>query len=203
MQTAHNQPLPTKPGETILFSDHPEFTPNLTPRQLFRLGSFGGTYWRPIISAVNSKHYKDQHLEFANLETIDYDENGKEYNTKWWDGINEKLLISADCNVELNNYSVAASTSLLCWESREWIVSQDPYGWVQWYCRFYSGRRSNDDRRQISRWLAFAGPKGRFRKRLIGMCKNKRKSYDDKKVSPVIRQGLQHWAYILTSDDAK
>ena len=42
----------------IVFKDHPEFTPNLTPRQMFKLGSFGGTYWRPIDSSVKNKSYK-------------------------------------------------------------------------------------------------------------------------------------------------
>lgn len=190
-------PKPTKPGETIVFPDHPEFTPNLTPRQMFRMGSFGGTYWRPIFSGVNSRDYADQHLEFANLETVDFDDNNHEYKTKWWDGISLDLLTRSDCNVSRNKYGVASGTSLVYWESRGWIVPQDPYGWAQWYCRFYAGRRSTDDKRQIDRWLAFAGPKGRFRLRLIHMCKAKKK-YDDYTISPVIRQGLQQWAYVLT-----
>ena len=36
----------------IRFKDYPKFTPNLTPRQIFLLGSFGGTYWRPIYSNI-------------------------------------------------------------------------------------------------------------------------------------------------------
>ena len=190
-------PQPTKIGETIIFPDHPEFTPNLTPRQIFRLGSFGGTYWRPIFSGVNSRDYKDQHLEFAEMTTTDYDDNGAEYKTKWWDGIDPTLMIRPDCDSARNKYGVSSGTSLLYWESRGWIMPQDPYGWVQWYCRFYAGRRSPDDKRQIDRWLAFAGPKGRFRKRLIGMYKSQGKKYSDMSVSPVIHQGLQHWAYIL------
>ena len=34
----------------IVFKDYPEFTPNLTPQEIFEMGSFGGTYWRPIYS---------------------------------------------------------------------------------------------------------------------------------------------------------
>ena len=164
---------------------------------IFRMGSFGGTYWRPIFSGVNSRDYSDQHLEFANLETVDFDDNGREYKTKWWEGISAELLARPDCNVTRNKYRVSSGTSLTYWESKGWIVPEDPYGWVQWYCRFYAGRRSGDDRRQIDRWLAFAGPKGRFRLRLINMCKVKGK-YNDYSISPVIRQGLQQWAYILT-----
>ena len=39
----------------IKFDDYPDFTPNLTPRQIFLLGSFGGTYWRPIYSQITKK----------------------------------------------------------------------------------------------------------------------------------------------------
>ena len=41
---------PKRVGGKIFFEDHPEFRPNLSPRQIFKLGSFGGTYWRPIKS---------------------------------------------------------------------------------------------------------------------------------------------------------
>ncbi len=30
--------------KTIKFKDYPDFEPNLTPEEMFRLGSFGGTY---------------------------------------------------------------------------------------------------------------------------------------------------------------
>ncbi len=161
------------------FDDHPEFTPNLTPRQIFKMGSFGGTYWRPIHSSVTKKDYKDQHKEFPK---------------EWWKGIPEEKLTSEVCDKTKNKYGVNSGTSLEFWEEKGWINEQDPYGWVQWYCRFYDGRRTDDDERQIKRWLSFAGPKGRFRKRLINICK----ANDD---SPVIRQGLQHWGYKLTEKD--
>lgn len=34
-------------------SNYPDFKPNLTPRDMFRMGSFGGTYWRPICEQFN------------------------------------------------------------------------------------------------------------------------------------------------------
>ena len=34
-------------------------------------------------------------------------------------------------------------------------------GWFMWYCRFYLGRRSRDDDRQIGRWKNCTGPKGK------------------------------------------
>ncbi len=30
----------------LVFKDYPEFKPNLTPKDIFKSGSFGGTYWR-------------------------------------------------------------------------------------------------------------------------------------------------------------
>ena len=49
---------PTIKPKVIEFKDHPEFKPNLTPRQMFQVGSFGGTYWRPIESCITHKKYK-------------------------------------------------------------------------------------------------------------------------------------------------
>ena len=43
------------------FFDYPEFQPNLTPREIFQLGSFGGTYWRPIQSKFYKHTLKNQH----------------------------------------------------------------------------------------------------------------------------------------------
>ena len=44
----------------IIFEDHPDFKPNLTPREVLKHGSFGGTYWRPIHSCVTNKNYKNR-----------------------------------------------------------------------------------------------------------------------------------------------
>ena len=169
----------------IDFTDYPEFKPNLTPQQIFASGSFGGTYWAPIYSTVCGQNLRNQHIEFE----------------EWWDGIPENLLIGLNYQKNLNRYGVKSGTDLELWESKGWIHEQDPYGWVQWYCRFYSGRRTDDDERQIRRWCAFAGPNGRFRRQLISRILQSQSTFDDEKVSPVIRQSLQHWAYQLTESD--
>ena len=41
---------------------------------------------------------------------------------------------------------------------------------------YYSGRRIDDDLRQIKRWLSLAGPQGRFRLNLINQIKRKKDS---------------------------
>eukprot|EP00435_Cladocopium_sp_Y103_P064309 s122_g26.t1 len=87
------------------------------------------------------------------------------------------------------------------WENAGWMHPQDPYGWFQWYCRFFEGRRTEDDARQIKRWLKVCGPSGRWKANLIAKCVKANRAYNDPKVSPVVRQSLLHWAYELTLKD--
>jgi hypothetical protein len=49
--------------------------------------------------------------------------------------------------------------SLPAWKP-DWIHPQDPLGWLQWYERYSGGRRSEDDQRQIKRWLSFRARHG-------------------------------------------
>lgn len=172
--------------QDIHFADHPEFTPNLTPRQIFEQGAFGGSYWRKITSKVAKMIYEHQWVEFPDLVQM-YQENP----------VKRQLLDSPFPDKRFNKYGVNAGSDLDEWESKGWIVAQDPYGWVQWYCRFFYGRRSADDSRQIDRWLKFAGPKGRFRRNLINQIIKAGVSYDSPAISPVIRQGLHQWGYCL------
>lgn len=87
------------------------------------------------------------------------------------------------------------------WEQAGWIIEQDPYGWFQWYCRFFLGRRSLDDDRQVGRWGAMCGEKGRWKRNLVARCLREGKEYDNIVCAPVVRQTLQHWAYRLTEAD--
>jgi len=171
----------------IKFKNYPDFKPNLTPEEMFRLGSFGGTYWRPIESKITNKSYKEQHLEFPK---------------SWWKDIPNNWLSNPDCDKSINKYNVIVGTSLRDWEDKEWINELDPYGWVQWYCRFYEGRRNNDeDERQIKRWKGVTGENGRFRKWLVTLILKKKGEWNDEKISPKIRQTLQHWGYQLNKKD--
>jgi len=168
------------------FKDYPDFRPNLTPRDMFVLGSFGGTYWRPIKSGVTGKSYKNEHVK---------------YPKSWWKGIPEAHLTSDKCDISINKYKVSVGTSLEFWESKNWINKLHPYGWVQWYCDFYQGKRGDDDERQIQRWKNLAGPRGRFMRFLVTQIVKKGAKWNDETVSPKIRQVLQHWGYKLTSTD--
>ena len=170
------------------FKDFPEFKPNLTPKQILQMGSFGGTYFRPIYSQVTKKKYKDSAW--------------KELPEDWLEGLDvETEVASSSYSKEVNTYNVKCGASLEMWEKKGWIKPQDPYGWFQWYCRFYQGRRTKDDQRQIDRWCKCAGAQGRWRLFLIGKIVKSGKKYNDASVSPKVRQLLQHWGYRLSKND--
>ena len=86
----------------------------------------------------------------------------------------------------LNFFGVRASKPLSYWKERGWIFRDDPRGWFQWYCRYFMGRRSSDDERQIKRWKA-------MRRHVAQLVKHCRKG--DWECRPRQRQALLHWAY--------
>jgi hypothetical protein len=103
----------------------PEFTPNLTPQQMLRLGVFCG------------KYMTDTRGEFPQ---------------SWF---RRAKLAKGKRDCKLNFFGVDASQPLLVWKKKGWIHPEDPRGWFQWYCRYYMGRRiPEEDRRQIKRWRA-------------------------------------------------
>ena len=164
-----------------------DFKPNRTPEEVLRAGGFGGTYFRPIVSAVTNVRYNASDVLKDTVEP------------SWIEGLNKaRMLTSSTYRTEVNKFGVKCGGSLGMWESSGWIADSDPYGWFQWYCRFYSGRRCSDDARQISRWLKSAGPKGRFRSQLCNKVLAAKKRYDDISISPVIRQTLLHWGLEIT-----
>ncbi len=184
-------PTRSKTGEFI-FNDAPDFKPNLSPAEVLQAGSFGGGYFRDITSSVTKTTYKDA---------------WKELPEDWLEGLDIKTQVASQTyRTSINRYGVncgvktdkSDSFGLKAWEASGWMAAQDPYGWFQWYCRFFQGRRSDDDERQLSRWMKCCGPKGRWKSNLIGKCLRDGKSYDDASVSPVVRQTLQHWGYRLT-----
>ena len=111
------------------------FSPNKTPIEIIREGTFGGTYFRYIYSGVNEKWYKNSWNEFVQLKNID----AKFYAWDYYD-------------VSVNKYGVKCGTSLRFLENKGWINKINHYGWFQWYFRYWLDRRSKDNKRQIKRW---------------------------------------------------
>jgi hypothetical protein len=89
-------------------------------------------------------------------------------------------------NARLNFFGVRASQPLAVWRAKGWIRDEDPRGWFQWYCRYYMGRRSEDDARQIARWRAIRRHVTQLRRSCLR---------GDLGCRPRQRQALLHWAY--------
>ena len=175
------------------FKDYPDFRPNLSPAEVMQMGSFGGGYFRPIYSAVANR---------------DIDRAWEDIPKSWLKGLDiRKQVASPVYDVTVNKYGVKCGQTLEQWEENGWIREIDPYGWFQWYCRFFQGRRCADDERQVARGNACFGPKGRWRKNLVNKILNSgkplAKAVDDPTISPAVRQTLQHWGYKVTLDDLK
>lgn len=181
------RPLPTRDEQDgcLIFADCLTFRPNLTPQQVFRAGAFGGGYYRPIVSKTAKCTFDvGVHLEFP---------------PDWFDGLDVSRTVTSEVyHKDANRYGVKSGNDLAFWEGKGWMRAQDPYGWFQWYCRFYLGRRTDDDDRQVSRWVKAIGDKGRWRTFLVGQCVKSGKAWDDFTASPVTRQTLLHWGYELT-----
>jgi hypothetical protein len=113
---------------------HPGFAPQLTPKEMLKLGVFGGRYMTDCTA-----EFPDDWFEAAKL-------------------CHERHV------PELNFFGVNASMPLSCWREKGWIHPDDPRGWFQWYCRYYQGRRGGDDERQIGRWRAMVRHLAQIRK---------------------------------------
>jgi len=138
----------------------PDFKAELTPKKMLELGIFGGRYMRDC---------RDEFPEdwFENAEFHPQGEPGH--------------------SPELNYFGVDASQPLSVWRKKGWIYEEDPRGWFQWYCRYFMGRRiEQEDKRQIGRWRAFKRHKGAVEKNCAPEDMSCRKKQ---------RQALLHWAY--------
>ena len=112
--------------------------------------------------------------------------------------IDQNLYSSDYYDVSVNKYGVKRRTSLRFWENKSWINEIDHYGLFQLYFRYWLGRRSQDDERQINRWKKIVG---RFRDKLLKMIKDTGSEFDGYSVSPKIGQILFNWRYELIEKD--
>lgn len=135
----------------------PDFLPELTPAKMLRLGVFCGKYMTDCEAEFPASWFEDAKLAPGR----------------------------PDCS--LNYYGVRASVPLRVWVGKGWIYPDDPRGWFQWYCRYYSGRRLPvEDKRQIARWKAFR----RHAAQILKHC-----NPGDPFCRPKQRQALLQWAY--------
>ena len=117
------KPIPERNSAgDLIFLDYPNFRPNLTPKEVLQMGSFGGTYFRPITSSVTKLSYKDV---------------WKELPADWLVGLKiNSQVASSTYSKSVNKYNETCGGDLEMWESSGWITSIDPYGWFMWYCRY-------------------------------------------------------------------
>jgi hypothetical protein len=134
----------------------PGFRPQLAPKQMLQLGVFGGKYMTDC---------------------------RREFPASWF---TRAKLCAGRRDPRLNYFGVNASQSLAAWRRNGWIHPQDPRGWFRWYCRYYMGRRTADDARQIRRWRAIARHVAAIRRH----CD--RGDLDCRRRQ---RQAVHHWAY--------
>jgi len=134
----------------------PEFAPTLTPCKMLSMGVFGGKYMTDC-----RDEFPDEWFENARLSSEGHDRN-------------------------LNFFGVDASKPLAYWREKGWIHDDDPRGWFQWYCRYFMGRRYEDDSRQIRRWRNMRRHVSQLKKNCIR---------GDLLCRPRQRQALLHWAY--------
>ncbi len=135
---------------------HAGFTPALTPPQMLEMGVFGGRYMTDCRG---------------------------EFPAEWF---TRAKLCHERHDPALNYFGVNASQPLSVWREKDWIYHEDPRGWFQWYCRYYTGRRCPDDERQIKRWQAMT----RHIAQIERHC-----GKGDLSCRPRQRQALLNWAY--------
>ena len=153
-----------------------EFRPLLTPSEMLQEGIFGGSYF-----GVEKLQGDQDYLPlFETLGDID-----------------PALYLGNKYSPKLNKFKVRSGMPYDYWVDMKWMHADDPYGWFEWYIKYFNGRRHPDDDRQIRRWQDFAGISGRWRNNIY----KKIHETGDWNVSPRIQQSLLHWGYEVNEED--
>ena len=153
------------------------FEPMFTPKEMLEKGIFGGTYF---------------------AELIDH----KDFPEEWFENIGESFYKSDKYLTKVNFFKIKSGQSQEEWEAKGWMHKDDPRGWFEWYCKYFLGRRHEDDERQIKRWAAFCGPKGRWRNIIYAKIHASGCGIENSQdVSRRIQQSLLHWSYMVNEKD--
>lgn len=139
------------------------FTPSYTPKKMLELGVFEGKYIN-VLSGI----------------------------PKSWYDLDKVLSKEEEPDPSLNYYGIKSRMPLSHWRDKGWLTKNSPYGWFEWYCHYFLGRRlQQEDEWQIGRWLSFVA---RHQGQIASHCNLKDSSCRIKQ-----RQGLLQWAWDSTT----
>jgi hypothetical protein len=143
----------------------PEFTPWHTPMEMLDLGIMQDAYYFPATKGLPSKYTN-----------------------------HPKALKRGDTkDPKQNHFGVASRQSWDEWKRKGWLHPEDPAGWIEWYFKYYEGRRlPKEDQRQIKRWKSFIA---RHQAQIVHS--GQLKDLDARKKQ---RQALLHWAWDSTKE---
>lgn len=127
---------------------------------------------------------------------------------EWLKGLDTSMYLTrpeGEFKDSVNHWKAFVGQPYNEWEKNGWIREEhDARGWFQWYCRFWRGRRCEDDERQVGRWDRVAGEaSGRWRRILLEKFRKQGIAFvepNEEEVSPGIRQTLNHWAFDPTTE---
>lgn len=160
MQKKYSYILSENPGKNM----DSEFKPYFSPSEMLELGVFEGKYCNDCL------------LEFPK---------------EWFASALKKNKLSPEqADPTINYFKLKSRMSLQAWIKNGWIpvheLDQDVRGWMQWFCRYYLGRRIPEvDIIQIRRWKQIK----RHYAQVKLHAKNKLLS------RPKQRQTLLQWSY--------
>lgn len=138
-----------------------EFPAYYNPKEMLIMGVFEGKYCNDCI------------LEFPR---------------EWFEAaIKAGSLSPEGADSNLNYWGIKSRMSLQEWIDKGWILDDDPdpRGWFQWYMRYWLGRRSVEDERQIKRWNQIKRHQAQVKKHSKGRLDER----------PKQRQTLLQWSY--------
>lgn len=137
----------------------PLFGPSYTPLEAIEMGIFEGKYMNSVKGVPDS-----------------------------WKASKKVLGLKDKPDETLNHFGVKSRQPLSVWKENGWVTKDSPYGWWQWYCLYFVGRRlGEEDTWQINRWRSFVA---RHQGQVSAKCK-----LNDNSCNTRQRQGLLQWGW--------